>query len=104
FLITGGGTGLGRSMGTYFLTLGANLIIISRKQDVLEQAAQEMEAETGGKVFPLVCDIRNMEDVEKVVQKGLRHFGSIDGLVNNAAGNFISPTERLSSNAFSSII
>jgi NAD(P)-dependent dehydrogenase (short-subunit alcohol dehydrogenase family) len=105
FLITGGGTGLGRSMGTYFLTLGANLIIISRKQDVLEQAAQEMEAEaSGGKVLPLVCDIRNIEDVEKVVQKGLTYFGAIDGLVNNAAGNFISPTERLSANAFSSII
>lgn len=103
-LITGGGTGLGRSMGTYFLKLGANLIIISRKLAVLEEAAKEMEAETGGKVLPLACDIRNIEDVEKVIQEGLAHYGSIDALVNNAAGNFISPTERLSSNAFSSII
>lgn len=103
-LITGGGTGLGRSMGTYFLKLGANLIIISRKLDVLQEAAKEMERETGGKVLPLACDIRNIEEVEKVIQEGLAHFGSIDGLVNNAAGNFISPTERLSSNAFSSII
>lgn len=103
-LITGGGTGLGRSMGTYFLKLGANLIIISRKKDVLEQAAKEMEAETGGKVLPLACDVRNSEAVENVIQAGLAHFGTIDGLVNNAAGNFISPTERLSANAFSSII
>lgn len=103
-LITGGGTGLGRSMGTYFLKLGANLIIISRKLAVLEEAAKEMEEETGGKVLPLACDIRNIEDVEKVIQEGLAHYGSIDGLINNAAGNFISPTERLSSNAFSSII
>lgn len=103
-LITGGGTGLGRSMGTYFLKLGANLVIISRKLDVLQEAAKEMEQETGGKVLPLACDIRNIEDVEKVIQEGLAHYGSIDGLVNNAAGNFISPTERLSSNAFSSII
>jgi NAD(P)-dependent dehydrogenase (short-subunit alcohol dehydrogenase family) len=103
-LITGGGTGLGRSMGTYFLKLGANLIIISRKLDVLQEAAKEMEQETGGKVLPLACDIRNIEEVEKVIQEGLAHFGSIDGLVNYAAGNFISPTERLSSNAFSSII
>lgn len=103
-LITGGGTGLGRSMGTYFLKLGANLIIISRKLDVLYEAAKEMEQETGGKVHPLACDIRNIDEVEKVVQEGLAHYGSIDGLVNNAAGNFISPTERLSSNAFSSII
>jgi NAD(P)-dependent dehydrogenase (short-subunit alcohol dehydrogenase family) len=91
-------------MGTYFLKLGANLIIISRKLDVLREAAKEMERETGGKVLPLACDIRNIEEVEKVIQEGLAHFGSIDGLVNNAAGNFISPTERLSSNAFSSII
>ena len=103
-LITGGGTGLGRSMGIYFLKLGANLIIISRKLDVLQEAAKEMEQETGGKVLPLACDIRNIEEVEKVVQEGLARYGSIDGLVNNAAGNFISPTERLSSNAFSSII
>lgn len=103
-LITGGGTGLGRSMGLYFLKLGANLIIVSRKMDVLAQAAKEMEAETGGKVLPLACDIRNSEDVEGVIQEGLTHFGRIDGLVNNAAGNFISPTERLSANAFSSII
>lgn len=103
-LITGGGTGLGRSMGTYFLKLGANLIIVSRKLDVLEKAAKEMEAEGGGKVLPLACDIRNSENVERVIQNGLDHFGRIDGLVNNAAGNFISPTERLSSNAFSSII
>lgn len=103
-LITGGGTGLGRSMGTYFLKLGANLIIISRKLDVLLEAAKEMEQETGGKILPLACDIRNIEEVEKVIQEGLAHYSSIDGLVNNAAGNFISPTERLSSNAFSSII
>lgn len=103
-LITGGGTGLGRSMGIYFLTLGANLIIISRKLDVLKLAAKEMEAETGGKVLPLACDVRNSEEVEQVIQAGLTHFGRIDGLVNNAAGNFISPTERLSERAFSSVI
>lgn len=103
-LITGGGTGLGRSMGTYFLNLGANLIIISRKLEVLEQAAKEMEAETGGTVLPLACDIRNIKEVESAIQKGMTHFGAVDGLVNNAAGNFISPTERLSANAFSSII
>lgn len=103
-LITGGGTGLGRAMGTYFLKLGANLIIISRKLDVLEQAAKEMEAETGGKVLPLACDVRNSEEVENVIKAGLAHFGEIHVLVNNAAGNFISPTERLSANAFSSVI
>lgn len=104
FVITGGGTGLGRAMGTYFLKLGANLVITSRKLDVLEQAGNEMEMETGGTVLPLACDVRNYEQVELVLKESIARFGKVDGLVNNAAGNFISPTERLSANAFSSII
>src|SRR5690554_6414056 len=56
FVVTGGGTGLGRSMGTYLLKLGANLVIGSRKLDVLEKAAAEMSAETGGQVLPVACD------------------------------------------------
>jgi len=103
-VITGGGTGLGRAMGTYFLKLGANLIITSRKLEVLKESAKEMERETGGVVFPIACDVRNYEDVENLLKESIAHFGKVDGLVNNAAGNFISPTERLSANAFSSII
>lgn len=103
-VVTGGGTGLGRAMGSYFLTLGAHLVIISRKFDVLQKAAEEMEKESGGKVLPLACDVRDSEAVEQAIQKAIAHFGRIDILVNNAAGNFISPTERLSANAFSSII
>jgi len=86
------------------LKLGANLVITSRKLDVLEKAASEMEQETGGTVLSLACDVRNYEEVELVLKKSINRFGKIDGLVNNAAGNFISPTERLSANAFSSII
>jgi len=103
-VITGGGTGLGRAMGTYFLKLGANLVITSRKLDVLKNSAKEMEQETGGVVLPIVCDVRNYEEVENLLQGSIDRFGRVDGLVNNAAGNFISPTERLSANAFSSII
>ncbi len=103
-VITGGGTGLGRAMGTYFLKLGANLVITSRKLDVLQQAALEMESETGGLVLPLACDVREYDQVEDILAKSLDRFGSVDVLMNNAAGNFISPTERLSANAFSSII
>ncbi len=103
-IITGGGTGLGRSMGTYFLTLGANLVITSRKLDVLEQTAKEMEAETGGKVLAVACDVRKYEEVEKMLQRSIEAFGRVDVLLNNAAGTFISPTERLSANAFSAII
>lgn len=103
-VITGGGTGLGRAMGTYFLKLGANLVITSRKIDVLRKAAEEMEPESGGRVLPLVCDVRDYAQVEEVLTKTLEEFGSVDSLLNNAAGNFISPTEKLSANAFSSII
>ncbi|RLJ77730.1 SDR family oxidoreductase [Pedobacter alluvionis] len=103
-VITGGGTGLGKAMGVYFLKLGANLVITSRKQEVLQKTADEMEEKTGGKVLAVACDVREIEQVENVLTKTLERFGSVDVLLNNAAGNFISPTERLSANAFSSII
>ena len=103
-VVTGGGTGLGKAMGTYFLKLGANLAITSRKFEVLQKTAQEMEADTGGKVLAIQCDVRDNAQVEHVLAETLAKFGSVDVLVNNAAGNFISPTERLSANAFSSII
>lgn len=103
-VITGGGTGLGKAMGVYFLKLGANLVITSRKQDVLQKTADEMEEKTGGKVLAVACDVREIEQLENVLAKTLARFGTVDVLLNNAAGNFISPTERLSANAFSSII
>jgi NAD(P)-dependent dehydrogenase (short-subunit alcohol dehydrogenase family) len=103
-VITGGGTGLGRAMGTYFLKLGANLVITSRKLDVLQQTATEMENETGGKVLAVACDVRKYEEVENMLKEAVKSFGRVNGLVNNAAGNFISPTERLSANAFSAVI
>lgn len=103
-VVTGGGTGLGKAMGTYFLKLGANLVITSRKLDVLQKTADELEEKTGGKVLAVACDVRDSEQVENVLAKTLDTFGKVDGLLNNAAGNFISPTERLSANAFSSII
>lgn len=103
-LITGGGTGLGRSMGTYFLKLGANLVITSRKQDVLDKAAKEMEEETGGKVLAVSCDVRDADQVSKVFDEADALFGKVDVVLNNAAGNFISPTERLSTNAFNTVV
>lgn len=103
-VITGGGTGLGRSMGTYFLKLGAKLVITSRKADVLEKAAKEMMAESGSEVLPIACDVRNYSEVENLVEKSIAHFGHVDVVMNNAAGNFVSPSERLSANAFDAII
>jgi NAD(P)-dependent dehydrogenase (short-subunit alcohol dehydrogenase family) len=102
--ITGGGTGLGKSMTAFFLKAGANAIIASRKEDVLNKAAEELKAETGGEVLAVPCDVRNYQEVENVISKGIERFGNIDVLVNNAAGNFISPTERLSNKAFDIIV
>ena len=104
YIVTGGGTGLGKSMTRYFLELGANVVISSRKLDVLQKTAEELEAETGGKVLAVQCDVRNYAEVEKMLADTLARFGQVDGLLNNAAGNFISPTERLSNKAFDVIV
>lgn len=103
-IITGGGTGLGKSMGKYLLELGANLVITSRKLDVLAKTAAELEQQTSGKVLPLACDIRKYEEIEKVISETENRFGPIHGVLNNAAGNFISPTERLSHRAFDIVV
>jgi len=103
-LITGGGTGLGKSMATYFSKLGANIIITSRREEVILKTAEEITAETGGRVLGLQGDVRRIEQVEHVLEKSIEAFGEVNVLVNNAAGNFVSPTERLSHRAFESII
>jgi len=103
-VVTGGGSGLGKAMSRYFLQLGAKVVIASRNQEKLKNAAQELKAETGGKVLPVQCDVRNYDEVEAMLAATLEAFGKVDGLLNNAAGNFISPTERLSANAFDTVI
>lgn len=103
-VVTGGGSGLGKAMTTYFLELGANVVISSRNIEKLQATAKELEEKTGGKVLPVQCDVRHYDQVEAMLQASLEAFGKVDGLLNNAAGNFISPTERLSSNAFDTII
>ena len=103
-VVTGGGSGLGKSMTKYFLELGANVAISSRNLEKLQNTASELENETGGKCLPVQCDVRNYDEVEQMLQLVLSEFGGVDVLLNNAAGNFISPTERLSANAFDTII
>jgi len=103
-VVTGGGSGLGKSMSTYFLELGAHVVITSRNIEKLEKAKIELEEKTGGIVLAVQCDVRNYTEVEAVLDATLAKFGKVDGLLNNAAGNFISPTERLSANAFDTII
>jgi len=103
-VITGGGSGLGKAMTTYFLELGADVAITSRNLEKLQNVKIELEEKTGGKVLAVQCDVRNYDEVEAMLKATLAEYGKVDGLLNNAAGNFISPTERLSSNAFDTII
>ncbi len=103
-VITGGGTGLGKAMGKYFVELGADLVIASRKMDVLEATAKELSEINGGNVLPVQCDVTDYSSVENLLKTSIDKFGRVDVLLNNAAGNFISPTERLSHRAFDIII
>jgi NAD(P)-dependent dehydrogenase (short-subunit alcohol dehydrogenase family) len=103
-VVTGGGSGLGKSMTRYFLELGAKVAITSRDLEKLQTTATELEQETGGQCLAVQCDVRHYDQVEAMLQQVLDTYGKADVLLNNAAGNFISPTERLSANAFDTII
>jgi len=94
-LITGGGTGLGLAMARSFGAVGARLVIASRSTDNLEAGAAVLHDE-GVDTLPLVCDVRDAEQVERMVAGALDHFGRVDVLVNNAAGNFVVRAEDLS--------
>ncbi len=100
--VTGGGTGLGRTMTEHFAALGADVYICGRREAKLTEAADEINARGGGTVHTRVLDIRDPEAVDAVVESIFAE-GPLDGLVNNAAGNFISPTKDLSHRGFDAI-
>src|SRR5438270_5066735 len=102
-LVTGGATGLGKSMGKRFLELGALLYICGRREDVLAEAADELRKSTGGKVTTFSCDVRNNDRVEAMIESFWQD-GPLDALVNNAAGNFLCRTDELSIGAFEAVI
>ncbi|MDL1914269.1 MAG: SDR family oxidoreductase [Bergeyella sp.] len=103
-LVTGGGSGLGRCMTEHFLSLGAEVVISSRDREKLENTAADLEEVVGRRPGVVSCDIRSWEEVENMRKEIMKRYGKIDALVNNAAGNFVSPTERLSANAFDTIL
>lgn len=103
-VVTGGGSGLGKAMTRYFMELGAKAAISSRDLEKLQNTAKELETETGGTCLAVQCDVRHYDEVETMLQEVLKTYGKVDVLLNNAAGNFISPTERLSANAFDTVI
>ena len=102
-LITGGGTGLGFAIGRRYLGLGAALAICGRREQVLADAAAQLIRETGGKVSAHPCDIRDAAAVEAMLD-AIWEDGPLDGLVNNAAGNFIARTEELSPRAVDAVL
>ncbi|MEZ6011121.1 MAG: SDR family oxidoreductase [Hyphomonas sp.] len=102
-LITGGGTGLGKEMAEGFLTLGAEVHICGRRGGVCEETAAELMEKHGGKVVPHACDIRVADAITDMNDEIWAKHGPLTGLVNNAAGNFISRTEDLSIRGFDAI-
>ncbi len=102
-LITGGGTGLGRSMAEHLLELGAEIAICGRRENVLAETAEALAEKTGGKIQPYGCDIREADAVEAMMDK-IFSDRPLDGLINNAAGNILSKSETLSPRAVDAVV
>jgi NAD(P)-dependent dehydrogenase (short-subunit alcohol dehydrogenase family) len=102
-IITGGGTGIGRAIAFEYARLGAKLVLASRSPEHLEPTAQELRAQSA-EVLTIPTDVRVPEQVDRLCEETSRHFGSLDILVNNAAGNFICPAEKLSPNGWNAVI
>jgi len=103
-IVTGGGTGLGKAMAHEFARLGSNVVIASRKMEVLEETAQEISETYQCSVVPFSLDIRSSDKVQELMDFVIKKFNNIDILVNNAAGNFIVDSLAMSDNAWNSVI
>lgn len=101
--ITGGGTGLGRSMALRLADLGAKMFLAGRREEPLRETAEAIR-KAGGMCAYALCDVRDPVAVESAAAAAEREFGEIDTLINNAAGNFIARTEKLSPNAFNAVV
>ena len=102
-IITGGGSGIGRCTAHELSALGAQVVITGRKQEKLDKVSQEI-IEDGGKVHSIVCDNREEQQVKEMIAEVIEKFGRLDGLVNNAGGQFPSPLESISANGFDAVI
>ena len=99
FVITGGGTGLGAEMAKRFSELGAHSVVLGRRKEKLDEVVSSIER-AGGKASAQTCDIRDLAAVQEVAGR----VGQVDGLVNNAAGNFLAAAEDLSGNGFKAVV
>ena len=101
--LSGGGSGLGRSMALYFASLGAKMFVIGRREVPLKETCDEIRR-AGGAASYATCDVRDFAAVEAAADKADAEFGRIDTVINNAAGNFMARTEKLSPNAFDTVV
>ncbi len=105
-LVTGGGSGLGLAMATTFAAHGAKVAIAGRRRERLEAAAKEIgaAAREGGEAAFFPADVRNPDECVRLVADAAARFGTLDGLVNNAAGNFLAFSEELTPNGFDAVV
>ncbi len=103
-LVTGGGSGIGFSIAQQYLALGAKVAIVSRNAERLQEAASSLQSQGYAEIATVPADVRNYDQVAAAVDVIAERFGSLDILVNNAAGNFFCPTAELSPNAWRTVI
>lgn len=103
FLVTGGGTGIGRCTAHELAALGATVLIAARRAEPLEQTAAEIRA-AGGRCDTATLDIRDEEAIERTVKAFVAEHGAIDGLVNNAGGQFVKPAAQMSAKGWRTVI
>jgi NAD(P)-dependent dehydrogenase (short-subunit alcohol dehydrogenase family) len=101
--LSGGGSGLGRSMALHFASLGAKMFIVGRREELLKETCEAIR-KTGGTAAYTTCDVRDFAAVEAAADKASVEFGRIDTVINNAAGNFMARSEKLSPNAFDTVV
>jgi len=101
--ISGGGSGLGRSMALSFSALGARMFLVGRREQPLMETCDEIHRAGGAAAFA-TCDVRDYDSVEAAANAADAQYGRIDTVVNNAAGNFMARTEKLSPNAFNAVV
>lgn len=103
-LVTGGGTGICRGIAAAYARLGADVAIVSRKQDVLDATARELSSAAGRDVIGIAADVRDPDAIKRAITATVAKFGKLDTVVNGAAGNFLAPAAALSPNGFATVI
>ncbi|SPR93702.1 2,4-dienoyl-CoA reductase [Bacillus altitudinis] len=102
-IVTGGSSGMGKAMATHLALGGWNVLITGRTEETLETTANEIKQQ-GGSIAYFQMDVRYPEDADQMVKFAVDTFGDVDAIINNAAGNFLVPTEKLSPNGWKAVI